>query len=141
VDGEEVAELSEIPNPVRRRTSGFLFLGGAVLASLGAAIGLPKGLFAIAAVLAAIGFWFFGAAWRLTTTADDALAVAGEVISFEVGHGSAAVTFDGWRARPVWQVMAYSADDPPTTRAIVRVDGVTGEVVGDPFVEAVSAPS
>ena len=140
MEGDQTADLYEIPDPVRRRTSGFVCLGGALLASLGAVFGLPAGLFGVAALLAGIGFLFFVAAWRLTTTADEALAVTGRAVSFPVGHASAAVTFAGWRSRPVWQVVAYSADDPPTTRAIVRVDGVSGDVLDEPHEEAVSSP-
>ena len=45
------------------------------------------------------------------------------------GHAAAGVGFTGWRARPVWNVMVYSADEPPARRASVQVDGVTGEVL------------
>ena len=30
---------------------------------------------------------------------------------------------------PVWRLLAYSNEDPPTRRAMVVVDGITGEVV------------
>jgi hypothetical protein len=53
-----------------------------------------------------------------------------------VGHASAAVGFDGWRARPIWNVLVFSADDPPTERGLIRVDAVDGTVV-ETYVEAV----
>jgi len=29
----------------------------------------------------------------------------------------------------VWRLLAYSADNPPTRRAMVVVDGITGDVI------------
>jgi len=128
----------EFPSPSRRRTSGLTFVAGAVLAALGAALGLPAGLYLVAGLLLIIGSFHFSSAWKLNTTAEEALAAAGREVSFPVGHASAAVTFMGWRARPVWHVLVYSADDPPVTRGLVRVDAITGTVLGDPYEEAVT---
>jgi len=119
----------EFPRPRRRRTSGFIFLVGALLALLGAALGLPSGLYVMAGGLAAIGCYHFLSAWDLSTTAEEALAVTGREVSFPVGHSSAAVAFEGWRSKPVWHVLVYSSDDPPTIRGLVRVDAVTGAVL------------
>jgi hypothetical protein len=130
----------EFPSPTRRRISGFTFLGGGLLAVLGALLGLPAGLYVLAAALGSIGLFHFAAAWELNTTPEEALAVAGREISFPLGHASAAVTFEGWRSRPVWHVLVYSADDPPTTQGLVRVDGVNGSVLGEAYEEAVGGP-
>ena len=120
----------EFPDPMRRRTSGSVFLVGALLATLGAALGLPAGLYGLAGTLLIIGTLHFLTAWPLNTTAEEALTAAAREVSFPVGHASAAATFEGWRSRPVWQVLVYSADDPPTSRGLVRVDGVDGTVAG-----------
>lgn len=127
----------EFPSPTRRRTSGVLFLAGAGLAGLGAGLGLPSGLYVVAGVLVIIGLFHFLAAWELTTDAADALAAAGREVSFPVGHASAAVAFEGWRSRPVWHVLVYAAEEPPTTRGLVRIDAVGGAVLGEVFEEAV----
>jgi hypothetical protein len=37
--------------------------------------------------------------------------------------------FEGILARPVWNVLVFSADDPPSRRGLVRIDGRSGEVV------------
>jgi hypothetical protein len=58
-----------------------------------------------------------------------ALEAATRSVEFPVGHASAAVGFDGWRSRPVWNVLVFSADDPPSRRGLVRVDAVTGDVI------------
>jgi len=127
----------EFPSPIRRRISGGVFLVGALLAAVGAALGLPSGVYVLAGALTIIGVYHFLASWTLGVAAEQALAVAGRKVSFPVGHASAAVTFEGWRSRPVWHVLLYSADDPPTTRGLVRVDGVTGTAVGRAFEEDV----
>ena len=64
------------------------------------------------------------------------MATAGAVIDFPVGHASAAVRFVGWRSRPRWSVVVYSAAEPPDKRALVIVDAVTGEVAETPYIEA-----
>jgi hypothetical protein len=128
----------EFPSPTRRRNFGIIFLAGAGLAVVGAAVDLATGLYVLAGVLVVIGLFHFLSAWELKTSAEDALAAAGREVSFPVGHASAAVTFEGWRSRPVWHVLVYAADDPPATRGLVRVDAVSGAVLGGVFEESVS---
>ena len=72
--------------------------------------------------------WYAG--WDLKVMDGAALEIANRHAEFAVGHASAALNFQGWRARPIWNVLMFSADDPPTQRGLVRVDGITGEVVG-----------
>jgi hypothetical protein len=36
----------------------------------------------------------------------------------------------------VWNVLVFSADDPPTKRGLVRVDALSGEVV-ETYTEAI----
>jgi hypothetical protein len=115
---------------LRRRRNGALVLGvGAVLAIAGAAAGLPRGLFVAAAALAVGAVWHLAAAWPLAVDEASALEVANRQTEFAVGHASAAVGFDGWRAKPIWNVLVFSADDPPSRRGLVRVDAVDGSVV------------
>jgi hypothetical protein len=82
----------------------------------------------IVGVLAAIGLYHFVAAFDLTVTDTDALSIANQQTDFPVGHASAAVGFEGWRARPIWNVLVFSADDPPSKRGLVRIDAVSGDV-------------
>jgi hypothetical protein len=139
--GAQPGDVYEIPSPTRRRTSGLVFLSGALLAIVGVAVGLPAGLLAMAGLLAAIGVFNLLTAWRLTTSAEEALDAASRQVAFPIGHASAVLTFEGWRSRPVWQVMLYSADDPPARRGLVRVDGITGTALGELYEEDVPAPS
>ena len=136
-----VAGPYEFPSPTRRRMSGGVFLAGGALAVVGALLGLPSGIYVLAGALAIIGVYHFLTSWKLGTSAEEALAASGREVSFPVGHASAAVTFEGWRSRPVWHVLLYSADDPPTTRGLVRVDAVDGSIRGEPFEEEVRGSS
>ncbi len=58
-----------------------------------------------------------------------ALEAANASAGFAVGHASASLGFDGLLAKPVWNVLVFSADDPPSQRALVRVDAVGGGIV------------
>jgi hypothetical protein len=120
------------PEPTRRRIAGWVFVVAAVITMVLIDGGwLPAiGLFALAA-------WNFASAWPLTVDESRALSIAGAAIDFPVGHASAAVTFRGFRSRPRWSVVLYSAEEPPDQRALVVVDAVSGEVAEMPYVEPV----
>lgn len=117
-----------VPSLTRRRRAGVYYLGGAVLVALTIAGGLPAGLWIMVAVLAAIGMYHFLAAFDLAVADTEALRIANQATEFPVGHASASVGFEGWRARPVWNILVFSADDPPTRRGLVRIDGVSGDI-------------
>jgi hypothetical protein len=51
-----------------------------------------------------------------------------------VGHASAQLAWRGLRSRPTWRILLYSADEPPTKRGLVLVDGIDGSTVAH-FVE------
>jgi len=149
---EEVARAEAVPDDLdsslvgpytfptlRRRRRGAFVLGvGAAAAAAGAAV-LARGLVVTAVALGVLAVWHLLAAWPLST--DDAAApeAANRETDFAVGHASAAVGFDGLRARPVWNVLVFSADEPPSQRGLVRVDGVDGRVV-ESYVEETPAP-
>ena len=58
-------------------------------------------------------------------------------MDFPIGHASAAVTFRGVRSRPRWNVVLYSAEEPPDQRGMVVVDAVAGQVAESPYVEEI----
>jgi hypothetical protein len=117
-----------VPSLTRRRQAGAYYIGGAVLLGLGVIAGLPAGMWVMVVILAAIGVYHFVSAFELAVADTEALRIANQNTDFPVGHASASVGFEGWRARPVWNVLVFSAEDPPATRGLVRVDAVTGGV-------------
>ena len=123
------------PSPTRRRIAGWLFVVAAAITKV-----LIDGGWLPAIGLVALAAWNFASAWPLSVDETKALSVAGSVVDFPVGHASAAVTFRGFRSRPRWSVILYSASEPPDQRALVVVDAVSGEVAEEPYVEEVESP-
>ncbi len=118
-----------IPTTRRRRVSAVIHLLGAAVAGAVVVAGGPPGLLVITFLLAALAAWNLAAAWPIEVLDPEALDTANREVPFPVGHASAAIGFDGWRARPIWNVLVFDADDPPSRRGLVRVDAVDGRVV------------
>lgn len=118
-----VAGAYRFPSPQRRRLAGWAYLGAAIIALL-----VVEGGWAVALGLATLAGWHFMSSWPLRVDENEALKVAGSAVDFPVGHASASVRFAGWRSRPRWAVVLYSAADPPDERALVVVDAVDGGV-------------
>lgn len=128
-----VAGTYRFPDPRRRRVPAYIYATAVPLAALGR-------LWFLAFVCAVLAVWHWLAAHQLVLNQEQALAKAAGTVPFAVGHASAALAFVGVRSRPRWQVVLYSAEDPPRQRALVEVDGVNGEALGDPYVEELADP-
>ncbi len=129
------------PNNNRRRVPGVLYgiigLGCIVLWATtrsGDPILVNVGFLAAGLGLVAIATYHFIAGWNLEVDERDALVNAGRAVGFAVGHASAQLGWRGLRSRPTWRILLYSADEPPTKRGLVLVDGLDGTVV-EHFVE------
>lgn len=120
------------PSPERRRTAAWVFVVGAVIV----AVSFDRGWIPAIGFLA-LAAWQFASAWPLKVDEHQALAAAGQAVDFPVGHASAAVTFKGWRSRPRWAVILYSATEPPDRRGLVVVDAVDGSVVEEVYLEEI----
>ena len=124
------------PDNGRRRIQGVIHLVVAlVLVGLWAAyrdggVLVNDGYLVVAAILLAAAAYSFAAARRLQVRELDALAAAAREVGFPVGHASAQMAWRGLLSIPTWRVLVYSADEPPTKRALVVVDGTSGEVLG-----------
>lgn len=123
------------PNNNRRRVPGYLylFIGVSCLAAYvvaGSDAVLINVGFAVAGVsLILIGAYHLVAGWNLDVDERDALVAATERVAFPVGHASAQLGWRGLASRPTWRILLYSAENPPTRRGLVLVDGVDGEIV------------
>ncbi len=128
------------PNNNRRRIPGYLYLAiAAVLVVVylwrGDGVFVNSGYLFVAVILAAFGIYSLVAGWNLDVDERDALVAAVGEVGFPVGHASAQMGWRGWLSRPVWRMLLYSADEPPSKRGFVLVDGVDGRVI-ESFVEA-----
>ena len=124
------------PNNNRRRIPGVLYLVvaavclGIYLLRRGEDPVLVNVGFAWAALgLALVGGYSLATGWDLDVDERDALVVAVRTVGFPVGHASAQMGWRGLRSRPTWRILLYSAEEPPSQRGLVLVDGVDGEVV------------
>ena len=77
-----------------------------------------------------VAAYHFAAAWPLELDETAALAASAAAAGFPVGHASAQLAWRGLRSRPVWRVLLYSADEPPSKRGLVELDAVDGEILG-----------
>jgi hypothetical protein len=118
------------PDIRRRRVAALLYaLVAAGSLAAGAAAG-NGGLVVAGAVLALVALYVVACAWPLRVDQTEALAVASREVGFPVGHASARLSWRGLRSRPAWQVLVYSADEPPSTRGLVELDALDGRVLG-----------
>jgi hypothetical protein len=119
------------PDTKRRRIAAALY---AVIALLSLWAGLAsgnEGFIAGAIVVGLVALYCFAAAWPLRVDQTEALATASRTVGFPVGHASAQLAWRGLRSRPTWRILVYSADDPPSIRGLVELDGVDGAVLGE----------
>ena len=119
------------PNINRRRIPVVMYAALAVLSFAGWIWSTNTGLLAAAVLLAAISGYHFATAWNLAVDQTQALVVATRTVGFPVGHASAQLAWRGLRSRPVWRILLYSADEPPTMRGLVELDAVDGHVMGE----------
>ncbi len=124
------------PNNSRRRVPGVIYLTFAVILfglwvthRSGAQILINDGYLAAAIGLGLFGAYSFITGWDLKVDERDALVASVRQVGFPVGHASAQMGWRGLLSRPTWRILLYSAEDPPTQRGLVLVDGVDGEVL------------
>ena len=125
-----------VPDPARRKRAGLVYVIGAAVTVLGIVLGLPSGMWVVVVGLLAIAGYHWLGGWHLEVRETEALTLANTATEFPVGHASATLGFEGWRASPVWNVLVFSADEPPSTRGLVRIDGRNGTVM-DQYTEAI----
>jgi hypothetical protein len=125
-----VARPYKVPDNRKRRIAATCYLVAAVACGAGAAGSGNDGLLAAAVLLGLVAAYHFSAAWPLRLDETAALAASAAAAGFPVGHASAQLAWRGLRSRPVWRVLLYSADEPPSKRGLVELDAVDGEILG-----------
>lgn len=127
-----------VPDTSRRRRAGLVYVVAGLIVALGIMAGLPSGMWLTVAGFGVIALYHVVAGVTLDVREGKALEIANQATEFPVGHASASLGFDGLLARPVWNVLVFSADDPPSRRGLVRVSGRDASVV-ERYVESVPA--
>ena len=125
------------PNPGRRRLAAWAYATTGVFALISAQTFLTPGMSVVGIVFLALAGYQLLAAEETHLDEKDALTKANVHAGFAVGHASAALRFVGFRSYPVWNVLMYDAKNPPTLRALVLVDAVTGELRAEPYTEEI----
>ncbi len=128
------------PSPARRRIGARIYVTAGLLAALGALANLGTGLWVVAIGLLALAYLHYRTAWPLAVGQEQALGMAASLSPFAVGHASAALGFEGGRSRPVWNLVLYSAENPPLFRALVRLDAVSGRQLDEVYTEQLPQP-
>ncbi len=118
-----------VPDPSRRRRAAVVYAVAAAGVAVGIALGLPPGMWLLVLGLVVVAAVNWVSGWELEVREGVALETANRAIGFPVGHASANLGFHGVRARPIWNVLVFSAEDPPSQRGLVRVDAISGGVV------------
>ena len=125
-----VARPYQVPDNRKRRIAAGCYVVAALASGAGAVSSGNGGLLAAAIFLALVAAYHFAAAWPLRLDETAALAASAAATGFPVGHASAQLAWRGLRSRPVWRVLLYSADEPPSKRGLVELDAVDGEILG-----------
>jgi hypothetical protein len=125
-----VARPYQVPDNRKRRIAAGCYVATAAVCAAGAATSGNGGLLAAAVFLALVAAHHFAAAWHLQLDETGALAASAAAAGFPVGHASAQLAWRGLRSRPVWRVLLYSADEPPSRRGLVELDAVDGAILG-----------
>ena len=118
------------PDIRRRRIAGAVLAVVAFGAGVAGVASGNHGLWIAALVLLLMTGVHLANAWHLAVDQTAALAAASRAVGFPVGHASAQLAWRGLRSRPSWRILLYSADEPPSQRGLVEVDGVDGTVLG-----------
>jgi hypothetical protein len=124
------------PDNSRRRIPGLIYL---VIAALSFALWVVQrdsesalvsdGFLGAAILLSLVGLFSLSSSWRMTVDENLALVHATRAVGFAVGHASAQQVWRGFRSRPTWRVMCYSAQEPPLQRGLVLIDAIDARIV------------
>ena len=125
-----VARPYKVPDNRKRRIAAVCYFVAAAACGAGSASSGNGGLLGAGVFLALVGVYHVAAAWPLELDETAALAASAAAAGFPVGHASAQLAWRGLRSRPVWRVLLYSADEPPSKRGLVELDAVDGEILG-----------
>jgi hypothetical protein len=118
------------PAMTRRRIPAVMYAVVALGCLLGFLVSGNGGLLAATVFLALFAAYQLACAWVMDIDQTEALLISSRAVGFAVGHSSAQLAWRGLRSRPIWRILLYSADTPPSQRGLVEIDAVDGTVLG-----------
>lgn len=124
------------PNNSRRRIPGLMYVCIAIVCwgtwiwrGQSDPVLVNGGMLLAGGILFVVGVYSIAVGGRLQVHETQALDLASTAITEPIGHASAQLGWRGWRSRPTWRILWYSAEDPPTHRGLVLVDGFDGQIL------------
>ena len=126
----------QFPDNSRRRIPAYIYLGVAALLFVlwlwrrsHDPVNVNDGFLLAAVLLAVFSVYSITSGWKLKVDDREALVIATRTVGFPVGHASAQMAWRGLRSRPTWRGLLYSAEEPPTRRGFVMVDGIDASIL------------
>jgi hypothetical protein len=137
--GDAVGPYRVLDTATRRRAAIVYLAVAAIAVALVALSGVGAMWFTAVLPLIVLAALQVAGGWRMTVKDIEAIRIASDNASFEVGHGSATLGFRGPLAKPVWQVLVFADGPAPDRQALITVDALSGDVRGS-YEEPVPVP-
>jgi hypothetical protein len=137
--GEPVGPYRVLDTATRRRAAVVYLAVAGLAAALIAMTGVSAMWLTAVVPLVGLALLQVAGGWRMKVKDVEAIEIASDHASFDVGHGSATLGFRGVLAKPVWQVLVFADGPAPDTQALVTIDALTGDV-RDAYEESVPIP-
>ena len=123
----------QFPSPRRRRTAAYSIFAISLSFVVMGIMSQNNAMIGGGSAFILVGAFFFFTAWTLKVKDLDALTGAAAQAPFSVGHASAQLSFTGWLSKPLWRVVVFSSDEPPTQRGLVEIDAVNETIASTYF--------
>lgn len=123
----------QFPSPTKRKTAAMSITVVAIICMIFGILASNISMIGGSAAMLIIALIFFIASWPLKVNDLDALTKAAAQAPFPVGHASAQLCFTGWTSKPLWRVVIFSSDDPPSQRGMVEIDAMSANIVSTYF--------
>jgi len=72
---------------------------------------------------------------KISVKQSEVIELVGKYVDHSVGYYSVALTFQGFRLKPIWTCIIYNHANPPKKKSIVEIDANTSELLGSVVTE------
>ena len=130
-----------IPNPQRRKTYGFLLIITALISQFifyfNDWLSVTAG--AVLVLFTGISILFINN--TIEVKQSHVIQIVSSYIPHSIGYYSIALTFEFVKnlffLKPVWTVIVYDHNNPPTNKTIIEIDASTAELVSEIYTEPI----